>query len=149
MSRAGAIATRELTRLASIASTVAAEGVRKAAMTAWEADEEDRIETAKRRMERLLQRLGLPTAEPFVLDDFALYDPHERVCVALDGIRLNYVAASEGDPEMLMVIAGRCTECGERPLVFAVSSLADLARVDLPSTKRKASLFKCSYCRRS
>ena len=148
MSKAGAAAMRDVRHMFETAAAIEEKGVATAAFEAWQAEEEERIEKARSGILRLTRKLGLPDTEPFITDDFdASYPPHMRVCVAIEGIILNYVGPTKDAPARLSNIIGRCVNCGDAPMIQYVSDLSDLACAQLPHNQKSIATWLCHDCK--
>jgi hypothetical protein len=145
MSKSGALAMRAAATLAQVAE----EGIEKASTRAHEERVAKKVEQAKRHIVQLLLPIVGPVAEePFVLEDFAdLYDNDGRVCVRIDGLLFNYLAATARRPACVCIVDGRCTDCGKRPRLMEVHDLADIGALFTKPGRKAREEFRCYVCR--
>lgn len=147
MSKAGAVASKQVRHLAEIVASISEKSLAEVAQEAWRQEEDARIEKASRSVSRLAAGMGLPYTEPFVLDDFATFAPeHQRVCVRVQDFTLNYCAANRDESEHLQLIAGACVGCKSVPVLINVRSIADLAKPTLPHLRDVVAEYRCSKC---
>lgn len=150
MSKAGAEALRQRKDYAQGVADIETKGVLVSAMEAWTQKEQRRVEHAGARLRHLAATLGIPwTTEAYVLDDFEKeYPPHNRVCVNVAGLTLNYYAGDKDHAEAVWLIIGKCISCGLRPNLLPVRELADLAYPATPHGQHDIETFRCSRCQK-
>lgn len=150
MSKGGGIASGLARRLAE----TMAPGLRKAAEVAWEAREERRTAVAEERIVALAAKIiGPVEVEPYVTTIGKLaerWPEHQRVCIDIDGVTLNYWAGNSESPEALHVLHGVCVDCKKAPALSSGNSLESIgAALYSPTTAALRENYRCAECKKA